>query len=737
MTRRLPVPLPLLAASRYGAAAMALLLLATAARPETPAEELWAAARGGDIKAVEALLAKGVDVNAKTHYGASALWFAANKGHPKVMALLLKKGANPDVKDTLWGETPLSMATQAEAEAVATEMLTILLEAGAAGAPQLLTAAAADGNAPVVRVLLEKGKVPAEAKSAALAAAPDKPPAVADLLRKAGARPLAGLATALPAQELTTLAGSYETREGFSVKVAVKDGLLVTRSRLGVVVFKPAAADKFTAVIGEVVTLTVRRQGGKPAGVDLRRGTDEWVCERSESIRLPQPAAPRVEETRVAVTAPRDWPSFRGPGATGLADGQHPPTIWDAEKGLNVRWKVPIPGVGHSCPVVCGNRVFVTTAVSGDPKAPFKTGQYGGGNGSKDFSVHSWRVYCLDKSTGKILWEREAHKGVPRVDRHEKSTQASATPATDGEHLVVVFGSEGLFCYDLSGNLLWRQDLGVLDLGAFNDPELKWGAGSSPAIYKGLVIVQCDRPKDGFLAAFDVRSGKPVWRTTRDEPPSWGTPNVVEVGGRAELVANGSRFIRGYDPLTGKELWRLGPNSEITVPTPFAADGLIFVANGYRPIQPIYAVLPGASGDISPKEGGGPGAYLAWETKKGSPYLPTPIVYGSLFYACTNQGILTAYEARTGKQVYKRRLGGPGGYTASPVAADGRIYFTCEDGEVRVVKAGPEFELLAVNPVGEPCLATPAISDGLLIMRSRNTVFAFGGKDAKAPAKAP
>jgi outer membrane protein assembly factor BamB len=715
-------------AGGFWAAALGVLLLATAVRAAVPPEELWAAARNGDGKAVEALLAKGADVNAKTHYGASALWFAAYKGHSKVVALLLKKGAEPDVRDALWGETPLTMAAQAEAAADATEMLTALLGAGANGAPQLLTAAAAEAKAPVVRVLLEKGKLPDEAKAAALAAVPEKASDVAELLRKAGAKPLAGVTPALPAGELAALGGSYETREGFSVKVRVKDGLLVTNSRLGFVVMKPVAADRFAAVVGDAVTLTLRRQDGKPAGFQLKRDPDEWVCERSEAIKLPKPAAPRVEETRIPVTSPRDWPSFRGPGAGGVADGQHPPTIWDAEKGLNVRWKTPLPGVGHSCPIVSGNKVFVTTAVSGDPKSVFKTGQYGGGNSSKDLSVHSWRVYCLDKSTGKILWEREAHRGVPRVDRHEKSSQASATPATDGEHLVAVFGSEGLFCYDLAGTLLWQRDLGVLDLGAFNDPDLKWGAGSSPVIYKGLVIVQCDRPKDGFLAAFDVRTGKPVWQKPRDEPPSWGTPTVIEAAGRAELVANGSRFTRGYDALTGKELWRLGPNSEITVPTPFAAGGLIFITNGYRPIQPIYAVVPGASGDISPKDGGS-GTNLAWETKKGGPYLPTPIVYGPLLYVCTNQGILTAYEARTGKQVYKHRLGGPGGYTASPVAADGRIYFTCEDGEVRVVKAGPEFELLAVNPVGEPCLATPAISDGMFFLRSRGTVFAFGGRE--------
>jgi outer membrane protein assembly factor BamB len=694
-----------------------------------PEEELWAAARNGDSKAVEAALANGVNVNAKTTFGATALWFAAYKNRLQVIELLLKKGADPNAKDRVWGETPLSMAVENDG----VEAIDRLLTAGATGADTLLVTATDEEKEAVVKTLLEKGKVSAEAKAAALAAAPDSAAKIVELLRKAGAKPFADLAAA--AKESAGLAGSFESNQGHSVKLRVRDGLVVAKSRLGLIVFKPIAADSYKALLGDSATLNVRRKGDKVAGIVMRRGEEEYVCERAEEIKLPVPAAPRVAEDRVPVAAARDWPSFRGMSANGVADGQHPPTVWDAEKGLNLLWKMAIPGVGHSCPVVCGDRVFVTTAVSSNPKAAFKTGQYGAGTPSKDFSEHSWRIYCLDKSTGKVIWEREAHRGVPRVDRHEKASQASATPATDGKHLVVVFGSEGLFCYDLSGTFLWRQDLGVLDLGAFNDPDLKWGAGSSPIIYRGLVIVQCDRPKDGFLAGFDVNSGKQVWRTSRDEPPSWGTPTVIEEHGRAELVVNGSRFIRGYDPLTGRELWRLGPNSEITVPTPFAAGGLIYVTNGYRPIQPIYAILPGASGDISRGTGAGTGSYLAWETTKGGPYLPTPIVYGPYLYVCTNQGILAAFDARTGRQIYKRRLGGGGGYTASPVAADGRLYFTSEDGEVRVVKAGPEFELLANNPVAEPCLATPAISDGIIFIRSREHVFAFAGRSGPAKAQ--
>jgi outer membrane protein assembly factor BamB len=426
------------------------------------------------------------------------------------------------------------------------------------------------------------------------------------------------------------------------------------------------------------------------------------------------------------VAAPQNWPSFRGPSASGVADGQFPPATWDVEKASPRLWKTPLPGLGHSCPVVWGNRVFVTTAVSSDPKSEFKPGLYGAGTSAKDVSRHSGRVYCLDKRTGKVLWEKTAWEGVPKVKRHIKSSHANATPATDGKHLVVSFASEGLYCYDLDGKLLWRRDLGVLDAGAFNDPDLQWGSGSSPILYKGLVMVQCDRQKDSFIAAYDADSGAPAWSTPRDEPPSWGTPTVYEGPGRAELVANGSHYIRGYDPRTGKELWRLAPNSEITVPTPVAARGLIYVTSGYRPIQPIYAIWPGARGDISLKGAAESNEQIAWSKQRGGPYMPTPIVYGDHLYTCSNSGMVACYEARTGKQVYQERLRSGGGYTASPVAADGKLYFTSEEGEVRVVKAGPVFELLAVNKMGDVCMATPAISDGMIFFRTQHYVFGIG-----------
>jgi len=440
----------------------------------------------------------------------------------------------------------------------------------------------------------------------------------------------------------------------------------------------------------------------------------------------------------VAVTAAhaQNWPQFRGPGATGVVEGPARPVTWDAAKSVNVRWKTPIPGLSHASPVVWGDKVFVVTAVTSGAKDETRFGLYGDVEPVKDDPKHAWKVYALDKSTGKVLWERTAYEGIPKIKRHPKSSHAASTPATDGKYLIVNFGSEGLYAYDLSGKLLWKKDLGVLDAGWFYDIDYQWEYGSSPIIYKNLVIVQADIQKNSFIAAYDIKTGKQVWLTPREEIPSWGSPTVYEGKQRAELITVGPKKIRGYDPATGKELWWLGPMSEITTPTPFVAHDLIFVTSGYAPKQPIYAIKPGGSGDLTLKEGTESSEFIAWSKQRGGPYMPTPIVYGELLYTCNNQGVLTAYNAKTGERVYQERLGGTGApFTASPVASDGKIYLASEDGDVFVVKAGPKYELLAKNPVGEVMMATPAISDGMVIVRTISHLYAFGEKPTTDTSK--
>jgi outer membrane protein assembly factor BamB len=421
-----------------------------------------------------------------------------------------------------------------------------------------------------------------------------------------------------------------------------------------------------------------------------------------------------------------------------VAEGKPAPVRWDATKSAGVVWKTPIPGLSHASPVVWGDKVFVTTAVTSAAKDETRYGLYGDVEPVKDDPKHTWKLYALDKRTGKVLWERVAYEGLPKVKRHPKSTHADSTPATDGKTVVALFGSHGLYAYDTKGKLLWKQDLGVLDSGWFYDPDYQWEHGSSPVIYKNLVIVQADIQKGSFVAAYDLKTGRQVWKTMREgELPGWGTPTVYEGKARAELVTTGAKYVRGYDPLTGKELWRLGPMSEITTPTPFAAHDLIYVTSGYAPIQPIYAIRPGASGDISLKDDKESSEFVAWSKKRGGPYMPTPVVYGDLLYTVSNQGVVTAYQAKTGERVYQQRIADRGGaFTASPVAADGKVYLSSEDGEIFVFKAGPKHELLSVNPMGEVLMATPAISDGLLIVRGINHVFAVADAPAEPVKKA-
>ena len=425
---------------------------------------------------------------------------------------------------------------------------------------------------------------------------------------------------------------------------------------------------------------------------------------------------------------PIQWPSFRGVGASGLARGpQQLPATFDGTTGTNVRWKVPVPGLGHASPIVWGNRIYVASAISSRGDATFKPGLYGDGTASQDKSPHRWMVLAFDRTTGKTVWERVAFEGVPIDTRHIKSTYASATPATNGEVIVASFGSQGAVAFDTSGRQRWSRDLGRQNVGAYNSPDYEWGTASSPVIWRDRVFVQVDTSGDDFLAALDLKTGRTLWQTAREELPSWASPTVIEAHGRAELVTNAPNFIRGYNPLTGKELWRLGGSSKITAPTPILAGGLIIVASGRAPERPIFAVRPGAAGDITLASGQTKGAHVAWSwTQRGS-YMPTPLAHEGLLYVLSNQGLFDCYDLATGAEVYRQRLPHRGsGFSASPVAADGRLYLPSEDGDVYIVRAGRTFALEATAPMGEALMATPAIAGGTLVVRGERHLFAIG-----------
>jgi outer membrane protein assembly factor BamB len=439
-------------------------------------------------------------------------------------------------------------------------------------------------------------------------------------------------------------------------------------------------------------------------------------------------AGPRVS-LPPATSAANSWPSFRGTGASGVADGQKLPDRWNGPTGERILWRVAVPGLAHSSPVVWGNTIFLTSAISSQGNATFKPGLYGDGDASADRSAHKWMLYAIDARTGRTRWERVAHEGPPANKRHIKSTYASATPVTDGRVVIAWFGSQGVFAYAIDGRPLWKVDLGRVDMGAYDIPSYEWGPASSPILWNGLVILQCDTQTDSFVIALDAETGETVWKTDRQELPSWGTPTVVDASTGPELVTNASNYVRGYDPKTGRELWRLGGSSKITAPTPIFGEGLIVVASGRAPERPIFAVRPGARGDLTLRSGRTRSDAVAWSRTDRGSYMPTPLIYRGLLYVLANNGVLDAYDARTGEEVYRQRLPLIGsGYSASPVAADGKLYLSSEDGDMLVVTAGRTFDHIATNPMGELLMATPALSAGVMYVRSASSLFAIGGR---------
>jgi outer membrane protein assembly factor BamB len=711
---------------RSGLLLTALFTFTVDVRADTPRDALWAAVRNSDVKAIEAAIEKGADVNATNEIGITALWIAGGKGKLDVIEALLKHGADPSARDLIWYQTPLSSALGAGN----VDVVKALLKAGAKDGDAALLAAVGRSNVEMTRAILEAGKPPSkDVLAAALFGAPRSNEEIQELLKKAGAEPLPA-ASEDDKAKWKPLAGVYESDNGSRLVIAVREPGLVISSGAGGTsarLLQPTGPDAFQILGVASASVAFERKDGTVSRVVVKRFTAESSYFVADSKPTPKPVGVPSGVDDGTVAAPMNWPSFRGPEASGVADGQRPPVTWDVEKGDNVRWKTPIPGLGHSCPVIWGDRVFLTSAISGDPDPKIRTGNYGDVDSVNDTTKHSWRVYCLDRESGKILWEHTAYEGVPKSKRHLKGSQANCTPATDGKRMVACFGPEGLYCYDFTGKLLWTRDLGNIDSSFTMDREYEWGFAASPIIHDGLVILQCDLSKDSFIAAYSLEDGSRVWSTPRDEIPTWSSPTIWRTPCRVEIVTNGSQFARGYDPATGRELWRLAKKSEASIPTPIAGPGMVLVTSGNRPIQPIFAIRPGATGDLSFDSDEKRGSHIAWSRMRGGPYMTTPIVYGEHFYTCTNTGFVTCYEATSGKEVYKERLGGVS-YTASPVAADGRLYFISEQGQVRVVKAGPKFELLAVNDLGDVCLASPAISNGSLFVRTQHYLWSLGKK---------
>lgn len=423
----------------------------------------------------------------------------------------------------------------------------------------------------------------------------------------------------------------------------------------------------------------------------------------------------------LASSAPAEvnWSQFRGPSA-GVVEDSILPSTWSTTE--NVAWALEIPGRAWSSPIVWGDRVFVTSAVGGTDAEKPKKGLYFGGNRDKPSDkTHRWMVYCIDFNSGKILWEKLAHRAVPKHSLHIKNTYASETPVTDGQRVYAYFGNIGLFCYDFDGKELWSKPFETFKI------RYNWGTAASPVLYKDRLYIVNDNDEQSFVVAFDAKTGEQIWRVERDEKSNWATPYIWENKQRTELITSGTGKVRSYD-LNGKLLWELGGMSAIAIPTPFAEHGLLYISSGWvgdRKHRPIFAIKPGAAGDITLKDDRSSNQYIAWCQKFGGPYNTTPIVYGDYFYVLYDRGTINCYDARTGSEIYSKKkiAAGANEFTTSPWANDGKIFCLSEDGDTFVIQAGTEFKVLGRNKLDEMCMATPAAVRGSLIIRTLSKLY--------------
>ena len=716
-----------------GIALLASLVVTAGQGSQAANESLWEAARAGEIARITAALDQGANVNAKAKYDVTALTFAAGNGRLDAVKLLVARGADVNARDTFYRARAAEMASTNGY----TEVAVFLVQNGS-DADGALASGVQGNQEALVRAALA-GQVTRQGLQAAVS--------MAGMMRRETLVPLiravldklppeAAPAFAVSPASLPKYVGTYrDNGTGLTMTVTLDNGTLMSQlSGQPAVRLVPTAENVFR-ILEVSATLTFSERGGLMESIALVQGPANLTFARitrdaaaAAAAAAPAPARPAPPAVVPRATGPRNWPAFRGDGAAGNGDGQRAVTEWDVTNGKNIKWKTAIPGIATSSPVVWGDRVFAVTAISKAGDNTFKTGLYGDVKPVDDLSEHQWKIYSLDKASGKILWERTAITMAPRTKRHPKGSQASSTPVTDGRRVIAVFGSAGVMvAWDFNGTELWRVDLGVLDSGWFFDPNFQWGHSSSPIIYRNSVILQADVQKNSYIAAWDVATGKQLWKTPRsDEISTWGTPTIARTSeGRDEIVTNGTK-IRGYDPATGKQLWTLGPNSEITIGTPVVGNGLIFVTGGYPPVRPIYAIRPGAGGDISLPKGQESSQAIAWSNMTEGTYIPTPLVYGRYLFTLNINGVVSAYNPETGQRAFRGRVGTGGSFSASPIAADGRLYVASEDGEIYVLDAGEGLTQVAKNDMKEVIMATPAISDGVIVVRTLGHLYGIG-----------
>lgn len=408
----------------------------------------------------------------------------------------------------------------------------------------------------------------------------------------------------------------------------------------------------------------------------------------------------------------KNWPQWRGPECNGFAPNANPPIKWDDK--TNVKWKTPIPGKGTSTPVVWGDKLFLLTAIDTrkpadpkdippvDPKFETKT--------KPPTTYHQYVVLCLDRATGKILWQQVAAEQVPHEGRHETHSYAAFSPVTDGKHLYVSFGSRGIYCFDLDGKKIWQRDLGLART------RLGWGEGASPALHGDTLIVNWDQEANSYIVALDAKTGATKWKVDRDEKTSWATPLIVPYKGKTQVIVSGTTKARSYDLATGKVIWECGGQTVNCIPSPVLVDDCVIVMSGYRGAA-AHAIPLVSTGDVTGK--------VRWQYDQGTPYVPSPVLTGGqLWFTQANLGMLTVLDAKTGKVVMDRtRLPGVNALYASPTAAQDRIYIPARDGTTLVLKRADKLEVLATNRLNEGIDASPVIIGRQLFLRGEQNLY--------------
>jgi len=692
----------------------------------TEASALHAAAREGNLAEVRRWVEQEeVPIDAGDRYDSTALMMASDRGHVEVVQYLIDAGADVNHREVFFNTSAFDLAVWREK----IEVGRVLLAAGSDQREDALGLAVQYDAPDLAQAAIEAGPLNISAVEE-LRAREDLPEAIRAMLEDAETRPDPA-PPVYTREQLERFGGQFESWDastGKETRVSVSatdDGLRVAMDDLPPMEFVASGEREFRSGDGELEISFWGRLGTVESVTLFREGQPPLSMRHS----IAQPVGAEAydyDDAADAVSAGgANWPQFRGANASGVGEGEALASVWDVEAGDGIRWQVATPGLGNSSPIVWGDRIIITTAVAEGIEQRVRTGLTGAGDPVDEAVEHGWRVMAFDKNTGEELWNTEIGRGVPITRRHFKASQANSTPATDGEHLVVVFPTAGMACLDMEGKIHWKHDLGGLNVSSPNDPGVEWGFASSPVIYDGLVNVQIDTYVDPYLAAWDLETGEQVWKTDRDVPPSWATPTVMRGEAGDELVVNGAT-IHGYDPATGEELWGLAPNSELVIATPIVGDGVAYVSAGYAPVKPIYAIRYGTRGehDVEP---GTEHDQLAWSHNRGGAYMPTPLLYRGILYVVHHNGRMVAYDADSGAAIYKTRFSRGGTFTASPVAAGGQVYISTEEGLVYVVEAGPEFKELAVNDMGGPVMATPALSGETIFVRTPDHLFAIGG----------